>query len=158
MSMHSFDFASLREWIHVLKEPVARVPAPENVSTRQERLDSVLQTSCLRGGFSSLALCDAAGLPLAVQSDTMNDDRLAGLTAVLGEALERVCRLWDGPAPETMSIDIDYSDKLVFRIFRVDDRGYALLGICPQERDERGEMELTVGEVTGIISSGRSGG
>ena len=162
MSTPSYDFAGMIELIARLQQPPPDgSTAPDGgafTGTRQERLNDVLNAACRRGGFRTLALCDAAGLPLAMVDSPIDEAHLAGLTAVLGEALERVSRLWEGPQPETLSMDIDYSDKLVFRSFIVDRRGYSMMGVCPQDLDERGEIELAVSSVSGLIRRGITGG
>lgn len=160
MSIHSFEFDRIQKLVARLRVLAPAPPSPTVLAgTRQARLDAVLTTACARGGFSSMALCDAAGLPLAVIRSPIDEARLAGLTAVLDEALAKVARLWEGPRPETLSLDIDWSDKLVFRAFTVDDRGYALLAVCPQAVDERGELELAVGAATALIGAdARQGG
>jgi hypothetical protein len=157
MSTPSSELDRLREQVTRLRTPLPVEPR-KLAGTRQERLDALLSTACTRGGFASMALCDEAGLPLAVVHSPIDEDRLAGLTAVLGEALSRVARLWAGPRPEALSLDIDWSDKLVFRAFTADDRGYALLAVCPQAVDERGELELTVGAAIELIGAGALGG
>jgi len=161
MSSRSFDFPRVLRLANDLRQAPATASVPASVPpddpsaaparTRQDRLDAVLGAACSRGGFTGAALADASGLLLSLAKSPVAPARLEGLTAVLSETLERVARLWEGPRPDNLSLDVDYSDKLVFRTFQVDSRAYCLMVFCAQEVDERSELELAVGAVTQVI-------
>lgn len=134
-----------------------RPPLPEPETGGQYRGDRLLQTlyaMCRRGGFQGGVLADSDGLALAVYNSPVADEAIAAFTTVLGEALEKAGKLLQEADANNISMDINYLDKAVLRRFHIHDLPYYLMLICPQETDERAEVELTVDQITSIL--GRS--
>ncbi len=152
----------IARWSHLLDRlrepsPVAggkqdeSVPALLQFATRQEKLDATLQTACERGGFSGAALADASGMLFSAVSAPLDAGALSALAAVLADALERVARLGLPHAPETISLDVGFSEKLVMRTFAAGSTPLCLLVFCSSEVDAGSELELTVGAVSAIL-------
>lgn len=129
----------------------ASVSAPPQFATRQEKLDAVLQTACERGGFSGAALADTSGMLFSAVSAPLDAGALSAMAAVLADALERVAKLGVSYVPETISLDVGFSDKLVMRTFAAGSTSLCLLVFCPAEVDAGSELELTVGAVSAIL-------
>lgn len=128
----------------------------EEVSTspyRGDRLEAQLRAMCRRAGFEGAVVADAAGLPLAAVDSPVDAERVAAFTSVLGESLHQAAHLLGEQAANNISLDINYTDKLVLRQFPVDAATFYLAVICPQEVDERGEIELTLEQVSAFLSA-----
>ena len=50
-----------------------------------------------------------------------------------------------------ISVDINYLEKAVVRKFPINEATYYLMTICPQEMDERSEIELSIEQVISIL-------
>lgn len=120
---------------------------------RGDRLEEALRNLCRRAGFEGAVVADASGLPLAEADSPVDAVRVAAFTSVLGEALSQADQLLGGQAANNVSVDFNYTDKLVLRRFPVDGADFYLAVICPQEVDERGEIELTLEQVTDLLSA-----
>jgi hypothetical protein len=112
----------------------------------------VLESLCRRAGLSTAAAVDESGLALAVTGDVLPAESLAAFGSVLGEALERAGRILGHRAADTISMDLDYTNKIVLRRFELDERRYSLMAICLQGTDERSELEVTIGEIVSVLS------
>lgn len=137
-----------------LKSPAAAVQIEPEVSGkgyRGDRLENTLYIMCKRGGFVGAVLADNSGLPLAVYNSPVTDEAIAAFTTVLGDALEKAGRLLKQTEANTISMDINYTEKAVLRRFLINDSPYFLMTICPQEVDERAEVELSIDQVTSIL-------
>ena len=75
-----------------------------------------------------------------------------GVLLALGSAIERSSELLNESIAGHIAMDINYTDKLVLRRFLVSGEPYFLLVICPQEADERVEMELTIEQIIAILN------
>ena len=126
-------------------------PSPPKETYRGDRLDGVLFSMCKRGGFDSAVIADGSGLPLAVYNSPVGDDAVAAFTTVLGDALEKAGKLLDQHDANNISMDINYTDKAVLRRFLINDLPYYVMIICPQEVDERSEVELSTDEIISIL-------
>lgn len=119
---------------------------------RGDKLEFILSSMCQRGGLGGAVVADSQGLPLADFKSPVGGDTLAAFTSVLGGALERAASLLGATNTELISIDISYTDKIVLRRFNVAGAPYFLLAICPQELDERTELELSIEQLTAVLS------
>lgn len=139
----------------ISKPAVAAVAAAEKepqLEYRGDRLEYILSSMCRRGGLSGAVVADAKGLPLADYNSPVGGETLAAFTSVLGNALERAGTLLGESGAELISMDINYTDKIVLRSFRVAGEQYFFLVICPQELDERTEVELSIEQVTAVLT------
>lgn len=139
----------------VIPQPAAAVAAAEKaplMEYRGDRLEYILSSMCRRGGLSGAVVADAKGLPLADFNSPVGGDTLAAFTSVLGNALERAGTLLGESGAELISMDINYTDKIVLRSFHVEGEQYFFLVICPQELDERTEVELSIEQVTAVLT------
>lgn len=118
---------------------------------RGDRLQHVIGDMCQRSGFIGAVIADSDGLPLAVVNPPVSEDALAAFTTVLGEALNRAGTLLGQHGAEYLSIDINYEEKIVLRRFMVHEVITYLLVICPQEVDERSEIELSIDQISSIL-------
>ncbi len=135
----------------VEEEEKRDLPFPEG-KYRGERLENALATMCRRGGFKGAAVSDAHGLPLAVYNSPVGDDAVAAFTAILGDALARAGEMLEEREANNISLDINYAEKAAIRRFAVDDKFFYLMVICPQEADERSEVELSAREIASIVT------
>jgi len=135
----------------------ASPPLPdEEVSAspyRGDQLEAQLGAMCRRAGFAGAVVADASGLPLAAVNSPVAAERVAAFTSVLGESLRQADHLLGEQAANNLSLDINYTDKLVLRQFLVDGAAFYLAVICPQDVDERGEIELTLDQVAALLSA-----
>lgn len=119
---------------------------------RGDRLDRILASMCQRGGFAGAVVVDPSGLPLAAHNSPADIDAVAAFTAVLGDTLERVGRLFDQPGAAAITVDVNYEDKVVVRRFRARDLDLYLFLVCPQTVDERSEVELSTAQMTAVLA------
>jgi len=124
----------------------------KGMAFRGDKLEHVLAGMCLRGGFTGAAVADGGGLPLAVFQSPLEEDKLAAFTSVLGGAMEKAAMVLGHGGADGISMDIDYADKLAMRRFLIDNNPYFILVICPQLVDERGEIEVSVLQLTAILT------
>ena len=119
---------------------------------RGDRLEFILSSMCRRGGLNGAVVADSKGLPLADFNSPVGGDILAAFTSVLGNALERAGTLLGESGAEIISMDINYTEKIVLRRFSIEGDQYFFLVICPQELDERTEVELSIEQVTAVLT------
>ncbi len=138
--------------------PVRKMPPPPEIETddseliyRGDRLENALFAMCKRGGFQGSVLVDSNGLPLAVYNSPVEEESMAAVTTILGSALGKAGRLLEQTDAGSISMDINYVDKAVIRRFAVNDLPYFLMVVCPQEVDERSEVELSIESLTSIL-------
>lgn len=145
-----------------MQQPVVNQPVVQPVSIQPEqmpdliyrgdKLEFILSSMCRRGGLIGAVVADSKGLPLADFNSPVGGDTLAAFTSVLGEALARAGSLLGETGAELISIDINYTDKVVLRRFGLNGEPYFLLVICPQDLDERTELELSIEQLTAVLS------
>ncbi len=134
------------------------LPSPEEEALsvspfRGDRLEALLEGLCRRAGFMGAVVADESGLPLAATETPVDPNRVAAFSAVLGQALDKAESLLGGHLADNVSVDFNYTDKLVLRHFTMDTTSLFLAVICPQEVDERGEIELTMEQIAVLLSS-----
>lgn len=122
---------------------------------RGERIQRALRELCVRAGLETASLCDRHGLPLAVHNGNSPEETVAALTTVLGDALDKAAQIAGWPGATSLSVDFDYQDKLVLRRFLVDDVPYFLVVQCSQDTDERSELEISLEQISAILSMPR---
>lgn len=134
-------------------------PAPERgldqmpqLSFRGDRLEYILASLCRRGGFIGAVVADGKGLPLADFNSPVGGGTLAAFTSVLGNALERAGDLLGEHGANALAMDINYTDKVVLRSFDLEGKPYLLLVICSQALDERAEVELSIEQITAVLT------
>ncbi|SHI82123.1 hypothetical protein SAMN02745216_00597 [Desulfatibacillum alkenivorans DSM 16219] len=131
--------------------PTQLPPPPPEGETRGARLENVLYAMCKRGGFKGAVIADDDGLPLAVFNSPVQEEAISAFTIVLGDALSKAAKLLDQHDANNISMDINYTDKVVLRRFFINEIPSYLMVICSQEVDERGEIELSIDQVAGIL-------
>jgi len=125
---------------------------PPRFAYRGDRLEHVLASLCERGGLSGAVVADGKGLPLADYKSPVGGDALAAFTSVLGGALERAGIILGAEGADLISMDLNYTEKVVLRRFALEGDPYFLMVICSQDLDERTEVELSIEQVTAILS------
>ncbi|MDM8541355.1 hypothetical protein QUF90_09720 [Desulfococcaceae bacterium HSG9] len=119
---------------------------------RGDVLENTVVAMCRRGGFSGAVVADSDGLSLAVFNSPVDEDALAAFTVVLGDALEKAGKVLNQQEASYISMDINYTDKIVLRRFLLDDESpFYMMVICRQEIDERDEVELTIDQIRTIL-------
>jgi len=119
---------------------------------RGDALENTVVAMCKRGGFSGAVVADSDGLSLAVFNSPVDEDALAAFTVVLGDALEKAGKVLNQQDASYISMDINYTDKVVLRRFLLDDESpFYMMVICRQEIDERDEVELTIDQIRTIL-------
>lgn len=111
---------------------------------RGGRLEVALEVMCRRGRFIGAVIADVDGLPFAVFNSPVGANAIAAFTSVLGDALRKAAHLLDEHNADNISMDVNYTDKVVLRRFVVEGQQYYLMVICPQNVDERTEIELSL--------------
>ncbi len=121
---------------------------------RGERLQRLLAQMCARATFRGAAIADDQGLPLAVHNLPYRAEALGAIASVLGQALATVAKAAERPDLATITVEVGFDEKLVVRRVVEADVSYYLLVLCPIGGDERGEIELSLRQLTTIV--GRS--
>jgi predicted regulator of Ras-like GTPase activity (Roadblock/LC7/MglB family) len=134
-----------------------KIPAPEQLKPettgfRGDRIEKALQVMCKRGDFTGAVIADVSGLPIAAYNSPVSTNALAAFTSVLGTALEKAAHLLEQNGADNISMDINYADKVVLRRFNIKGLQYYLMVICPQNIDERSEIELSLEQIITILS------
>jgi predicted regulator of Ras-like GTPase activity (Roadblock/LC7/MglB family) len=138
-----------------VKPPRPPPPRPVPVEAahfRGDRLTSALEGMCLRAGFEGAVMADQDGLALAAYNSPMDADRLAAFTSVLARALEGAGSMLDQRDANNLSLDINYSSKVVLKRFEARGRRTFLLVVCGQDVDERSEVEATVEQLSSLLA------
>ncbi len=78
---------------------------------------------------------------------------VSAFTIVLWDALTKAAKLLDQPDPHNISMDINYTDKVVLRRFSINEIPSFRMVTCSQELDERGEIELPIDQIAGILQA-----
>jgi len=125
---------------------------PTGLAYRGDQLEQVIHNMCKRGHFSGAVVTDDTGLPFAVVNPPVSMEAVSAFTVVLGGALERAGSLLGHHGAEYLSMDINYEEKIILRRFLINDASYFLLAICPQEADERSEIEISIDQIVSILS------
>lgn len=138
------------------RKPAARQPVIEAQDStdmyRGDRLENMLYAMCKRGGFDGALLVDSGGLPLAVYNSPVKDEAIAAAFATtLGDAIGKASKLLKQQEANNISMDINYTDKAVVRRFLINDLPYFLMAVCPQDLDERAEIELSIDQITTLL-------
>jgi hypothetical protein len=118
---------------------------------RGDQLESILYGMCKRGGFSCAVVANQQGLPLGVYNSPVDVEILAAFTTVLGEAISKASRFLDQHEANNISLDINYADKAVVRQFTLAENPYFIMIICPQNVDERSEVELSLDQIVTLL-------
>ena len=134
------------------KTPVLEQVKAASEGFRGDRIDRTLEVMCKRGGLTGAVIADSNGLALAVYNSPVATNAIAAFTSVLGSALEKAGHLLNQSGADNISMDINYSDKVVLRRFNVQGLQYYLMVICPQNIDEREEIELSIEQIIAILS------
>ena len=121
---------------------------------RGERLERLLAQMCARAQFRGAAIADDQGLPLAVHNLTLRPEGLGAIASVLGGALATVAKVTERPQLATITVELSFDEKLVVRRVIEPDLAYYLLVLCPIAGDERGEIELSLRQLTTIVARG----
>jgi len=132
--------------------PVPGIKDKSEAYFRGDKLENALEAMCKRSGFTGAVVADNKGLPLAVFNSPVGADAIAAFTTVLGGALEKAGTLLGQHGAETISMDINYADKVVLRLFMIEQTPYFMMILCPQNVDERGEIELSIKHIVGILT------
>lgn len=133
--------------------PLRVVPLPEPASDAflGDRMASILGNMCLRGGFTGAVLADRDGLPLADFNSPVSTDIIAACSSVLGSAMEHTAAMLNQRDANNISMDINYTEKVVLRRFEIVGAPYFLMVICPQAIDERSELEVSIEQITTVL-------
>ncbi|MBI5189159.1 MAG: hypothetical protein HZA22_00595 [Nitrospirae bacterium] len=131
---------------------VQAAPLPE-AEFRGDRLENALSALCRRAGFAGAVVADRSGLALALYNSPVDGGLLAAFTSVLGDALEKAGPMLGQTGAENISMDINYTDKVVLRRFNIDNRPYFLMVLCPQTVEERSEIEVSIDEIASIMTA-----
>ncbi|MEW5734805.1 MAG: hypothetical protein AB1921_08115 [Thermodesulfobacteriota bacterium] len=129
----------------------AAEPVPGEGIYRGDKLANALYAMCKRGGFNGALIVDDNGLPLAVHNSPVPEEAIGAFAMVLGAALSKSGKLLGQHNADNISIDINYTDKIVLRRFMIGETPGYLLVICGQEVDERGEVELSIDQIVQIL-------
>ena len=131
----------------------ASLPAAADlpIPFRGDQLENILYGMCKRGGFSCAVVADQQGLALGIYNSPVDMEILAAFTTVLGEAISKADRFLDQHSANNISLDINYADKAVVRQFTLAEHPYFIMIICPQNVDERNEVELSLDQIITLL-------
>jgi hypothetical protein len=129
------------------------IPASDGLPLpfRGDQLENILYGMCKRGGFSSAMVADRQGLTLGVYNSPVEMEVLAAFTTVLGDTISKAGRFLDQHEANNISLDINYADKAVVRQFTLAEHPYFIMIICPQNVDERSEVELSLEQIITLL-------
>ncbi len=145
------DSSELKEAADILGEELV-VRMRDQRSSREDKLRRHLRTLCQRSKSKIAVLSDNQGLPLVTEGDVMNEDLVSAAVTILGETLERVGRMLERPDTHFISLDLSFDERLFVQKFDVLDQSYHLLVIGPSDGDIRSELELSIMQITSILS------
>lgn len=120
---------------------------------RGDQLENILYGMCKRGGFSCAVVADRQGLTLGGYNSPVDMEILAAFTTVLGEAIGKAGRFLDQHEANNISLDINYADKAVVRQFTLAGSPFFIMIICPQNVDERSEIELSLDQIITLLQT-----
>ncbi len=112
---------------------------------------------CRRGRFSGSIITDGAGLLLADHNCPVEPEVVAACGSVLGEAMKQAGELLRQTGANNISLDINYVDKVSLHRFEVGGLPCFLMVICPQQVDERSEIEVSIEQIRAILLERASG-
>jgi predicted regulator of Ras-like GTPase activity (Roadblock/LC7/MglB family) len=147
------DYSEIQEAAHLFDELI-KLKQDTLVSgelDRDAQLENVLTDMCGLSGFSSAVLSDADGFPMVAHNSPVENDEMAACTTVLAGALEKAASLLGRDHADLISVDITSTEKASLRRFLVNDTTFFLMIICPQEVDERSEINLAIEQITSIL-------
>lgn len=122
---------------------------------RGDRLENMLFAMCKRGDFTGAVLVDSNGLPLAVYKSPIKDENLSSAFAMtLGDVIGKAGRVIGETDVDNISMDINYTDKACVRRFIINDLPYFLMIVCPQDIDERAEVEISIDQISSFLKKG----
>lgn len=148
------DYSEIQEAASLFDELIKQRALVSSELYRGDQLENILVEMCRRAGFNGAVLADTDGLPLAIHNNPVGNEEISAFTTVLGMAMERAGSLLGEYDVNNISLDVNYTDKAVLRKFVVSDTPFFLMIICPQEVDERSEVELTINQITSILAQG----
>jgi len=139
-------------------EPVMTPSTPSRsprvaTESRGGRIEEILESMCLQGGFQGAVVADQGGLAVAEYNCPVETDAVVVWSSLFGEAVERAGNLLEQKDANHMTMDVNSVDKVVLRRFLKDEKPYYLLVICSRDVDERSEVELSIDRVIGALSS-----
>ena len=123
---------------------------------RGERLQRLLAQMCARAHFRGAAIADDQGLPLAIHNLPFRSDGLGAIASVLGDALSVVGRVTGRADVGMITVEVSFDEKLVVRRVTEAELTYYLVVLCPVAGDERGEIELSLRQLTAIVGRAAS--
>lgn len=133
--------------------PPAQTAATYPAVFTGERLSELLAAMCRRGGFHGGVIADGGGLLLADYNCPVEAEAVAACGSVLGGAMEQAGALLKQTGANTLSLDINYVDKVALHRFELGGEPFFLMIICPQIVDERSEVEVSIEQIRAILSS-----
>lgn len=148
------DSSELKEAAALLGAIIQDTREASRSATRGDRLRQTLERLCARAHLRGAAVADAHGLPLASHDFPYSVDAIGALASVMGEAMAKVQSVTRDGEAVSVAIDIGFADKLVARRFGSEDETYFILAVCPQDLDERGELELSIEEIRSVVARG----
>ena len=131
--------------------PTQTAPLPLEQGHTEEKLENALKILCQRGGFSSAIIADDQGLALADFNSPVETDVLAAFATVLGGAIAQASHFLVQHEAINIYMDINYADKAVVRKFMISSTPFYLFIICPQDIDERNEVELSLETISRLL-------
>ncbi len=134
------------------QEPPEQVD-PSQHAYRGDQLEQVIVNMCQRSSFSGAVITDMTGLPFAIVNAPVSMEAITAFATVLGAALERAGSLLGQHGADFLTMDINYEEKVVLYRFEVGVTPYLLLAICPQDVDERSEIEISIEQIVSILSN-----
>jgi len=126
---------------------------PSKLEYRDDQLEQVIKNMCQRSHFKGAIVIDDTGLPFAAVNPPVSIEALSALAVILGASLERADSLLNLQGAEYLSIDINYEEKIILRRFLINDAPYFILAVCPQEIDERSEIEISIDQIVSILNT-----
>jgi hypothetical protein len=133
-----------------VKPPAANEPLERD--HKEDMLEDALQILCQRGRFTSAIIADDQGLALADYNSPVDTAVMAAFATVLGGAIAQASHFLDQHQANNISMDINYADKAVVRKFTIDASPFYLFIICPQDVDERNEVELSLKTIITLLN------
>ncbi|MBU0484885.1 MAG: ParA family protein [Proteobacteria bacterium] len=139
----------------VVPQPFADEPGGagdiDGLGLYSDQMVGILDRMCKQGGAYGGVVADEMGFPVAFNKVPVDVDSFAAFAPLLGETLTKAIDIMELQEANNISMEINETDKIIFRRFEITGNTYYLLAISPQEADMVGEMIVAEIEIINAL-------
>jgi len=114
-------------------------------------LEKALKVMCRRVNFSGAALINRKGQVLAAYSLPMEREKISAFTSYVDATIREIPKAFSMDAGNYITVDLDQTDKVFVRRFRLLDNDLYMLAICPIDVEGRSEIDFSVKRIVSIL-------